>query len=120
MGLGAAGPIVTAEYLVDGGLLLELCNEQSWPLPLGSVLGTVRVDDALPIVRYWGDRPGDAAIKVYPDGLLRMSHPDSADAWLRDSAEPLLPAHVTEGRWGWPQSHRQPPPVWWWDTAPNG
>ena len=48
--LGAAGPIVTAEYLVDGGLLLELCNEQSWPLPLGSVLGTVRVDDALPVL----------------------------------------------------------------------
>ncbi len=118
--LGAAGPIVTAEYLVDGGLLLELCNEQSWPLPLGSVLGTVRVDDALPIVRYWGDRPGDDAIKVYPDGSLRMSHPDSADAWLRDIADQLPLGDFTEGRWGWLLSDPQPLREWWCEADAIG
>lgn len=116
--LGAAGPIVTAEYLVDGGLLLELCNEQSWPLPLGSVLGTVRVDDALPIVRDWSP-VREAEIHLGPAGLVTIYH-DWCDWQGTDASDQLPLGDFTEGRWGWLLSDPQPVRVWWCEADAIG
>lgn len=126
--LGAAGPIVTAEYLVDGGLLLELCNEQSWPLPLGSVLGTVRVDDALsmepcpPHSSSFDDRwePRSGGV-IYLGGL-------DGGPWVfdADGCGPLpltdqLPlGDFREDRWGWLLSDPQPVRVWWCEADAIG
>ena len=127
--LGAAGPIVTAEYLVDGGLLLELCNEQSWPLPLGSVLGTVRVDDALPIAAPMTDPPCDHLVPTSDGHLMwwKFTPVLGQRRWSAASRHPMLNERTvvgarrdpdldpqlplgdfTPGRWGWLLSDPQP------------
>jgi hypothetical protein len=93
---------------------------ETWPLPLGAVVCTVTVDDALPVIdgptgAPWPDvSPGDPAIARYRTEMDWVSwHPDDLEVrgWARhfnadrsrcfplDDQLPL--GDFTPGRWGW-------------------
>lgn len=110
--LGLDGQVTDQEFLVDGGLLLELCNERSWPLPLGVVLATVEVEFAAPVrgkVPANDDRPAFLLDGEYGDQLLTLWHAEAkvwpwqgpvASHW-EHQADQLPLGDFTLGRWGW-------------------
>lgn len=128
-----------ARVLLDAGLVWQgllaapngTSTRVSWKpdLPLGSVVCTVRVDDALPIV---GDRPwlpgpyllnaigglGRRVLGVFDEGgygICATNGTADRHPWVRehpgiDAATDQLPlGDFTPGRWGWMLSDPQPP-----------
>lgn len=104
--LGVDATITTSEFLVtEGWRLLDLCNEEAHPLPLGVVVCTVAVDDALPIVPRVGSGTGPAEWNGYRrffsaphEGYLTATGPG---AELPKYHDQLPLGDFTPGRWGW-------------------
>ena len=106
--LGVDAPITTSEFLVtEGWRLLDLCNEEAHPLPLGAVVCTVVVDDALPICG--GEDGGDLlntaeamGRNLTAGGGLWLDRWPDEDHGHRTSMPDQLPlGDFTPGRWGW-------------------
>ena len=103
--LGVDAPVTTSEFLVaEGWRLLDLCNEEAHPLPLGAVVCTVVVDDALPIVPRVGSSTGPAEwnghhrfFSAPHEGYLTKT----TRYELRGYATQLPLGDFTPGRWGW-------------------
>lgn len=87
--------------------LLDLCNERAWPLPLGAVVCTVGVADALPIVEDLGapDDPFPRLCNVGERGLRLMRYLAHPSEVVTDQL-PL--GDFTPGRWGWMLSDPRP------------
>ena len=100
--LGTDAPITTSEFLVsEGWRLLDLCNEVAHPLPLGAVVCTVVVDDALPIVDDLGG-PEDPLPRICnpePVWPLRIMRPFIYPSEPITDQLPL--GDFTPGRWGY-------------------
>lgn len=77
------------------------------PLPLGSVVCTVRVDDALPILDEAGaDHFRGRCIGAYDDGLTEWTADELDRPVDHDDQLPL--GDFTPGRWGWMLGDPQP------------
>jgi len=104
--LGVDAEITFSEFMVgEGGRLLDLCNERAHPLPLGAVVCTVVVADALPIVQRVGSCIGPAEwdghrrfFSAPHEGYLTTTGPG---AELPRYTDQLPLGDFTPGRWGW-------------------
>ena len=106
--LGAKGPITTAEYLVSypavpsarsTPVLLDLCNEETIPLPLGAVVASCRLVDVVPIIDGYHEQPGGVRfVAIQGDGTFLYS-PGAGRCW--DLAKQLPFGDFTPGRYAW-------------------
>jgi len=111
--LGVDAEITFSEFMVgEGGRLLDLCNERAHPLPLGAVVCTVVVADALPIVQRVGSCIGPAEwdghrrfFSAPHEGYLTTTGPG---AELPRYTDQLPLGDFTPGRWGWMLTDPQP------------
>jgi len=94
------------------GRLLDLCNERAHPLPLGAVVCTVVVADALPIVQRVGSCIGPAEwdghrrfFSAPHEGYLTTTGPG---AELPRYTDQLPLGDFTPGRWGWMLTDPEP------------
>ena len=98
--LGPQTQVVTQEYLVDGGRLLDLCNSCAYPLPLGRVVCTAGVAEAVPIGGPFAPIQG---AHIETDGkrlqLVTVGHA----GWLgrKDFTDQLPYGDWQPGRWAW-------------------
>lgn len=107
--LGLAGQVTDQEFLVDSGRLLELCNEETWAMPLGAVVATAAVGDAVQVLESGSSRgrsylwhgPHEGPMAHQQGGLwligpgpVNRGHPTRVA-----DQEPL--GDFTPGRWGW-------------------
>ena len=118
---GFGAEVVSDEYLVnemaDGSFrLLDLCNEESWRLPLGAVVGVAELVDVLP-VEACSERRAHLC-RTVDGGLLHHAPLDAPFAG--GETERVLDREVpfgdfTEGRFGWifEGARVLDRPVWW-------
>ena len=100
---------VGGEWLVDGDRLLDLCNEKVLPLPLGAVLGTVEVVEALPMVD-WPQQGRQIVVTSHAGQARALTlHEQSAvrlDDEVLDDQLPL--GDWQPGRWAWRLANPEP------------
>lgn len=75
--------------------------------PLGAVVCTVTVDDALPIVRDDGSDP-TGCLMLTPAGGDEMWRVADDDSWFAPMHDQIPLGDFTPGRWGWMLSDPQP------------
>lgn len=95
-----AGALVTVGYLVQDGRLLDLCNEETHPLPLGRLVATASVTAALPILEGRADL--QRCLWLDEDRRLHEVTFSGERGWRlsdRESDHPL--GDYRPGRWGW-------------------
>lgn len=110
--LGLDAPTTEQEYLVEDGRLLDLCNERTHELPLGAVVCTAQVLEALEMVDGTGMRAGDGTERV-PDALYLFPGPPPRIWWLQDNEPCDVSAEMpfgdySPGRFGWMLGGVQP------------